>query len=282
MQLTGSSIFGPFRAPKISPNEFEPFTPKYDPTRQTTFTDFIKKGQEAPSPLTPRSAHVKNARSEDNAMRMGTASIHLADAPTKSSGHPLHRSESSPNVSQLPFAPRHNATSSSDIFQYYTAAREANSPARRGRQVSKECTPRGGQNIGVQYGSLSPSRRSDSAQESPSRSPTQHVPQASLSKGNTTNRNVARSRTETLGDVSERDEFDDSLPNRSSNTGPSGYSTPSSSKKRSRSPMKKMFGENGWLGKSPDEKPDLKLPSKRKVVGMMEKLKNKFEEIVSS
>jgi hypothetical protein len=44
--------------------------------------------------------------------------------------------------------------------------------------------------------------------------------------------------------------------------------------------MKKMFGENGWLGKSPNEMPDLGLRSRKKI-GMMEKLKNKFEEIVS-
>jgi len=56
--------------------------------------------------------------------------------------------------------------------------------------------------------------------------------------------------------------------------------------------MKKMFGENGWLGKSPNERPDLNLRSKKpfithvdfahrqKKTGMMEKLKNKFDEIV--
>ena len=56
--------------------------------------------------------------------------------------------------------------------------------------------------------------------------------------------------------------------------------------------MKKMFGENGWLGTSPNEMPDLKsrgrsfvthvdFPYRPKKVGMMEKLRIKFDEIVS-
>jgi hypothetical protein len=99
---------------------------------------------------------------------------------------------------------------------------------------------------------------------------------------------MTRSPTKTVDDVTERDEYDERLQNRSSKTPP-----PNPPKKRSRSPMKKMFGENGWLGQSPDEKPDVKLRSKKsfvthmdfahrpKKISMMEKLKNKFEEIVS-
>jgi hypothetical protein len=58
---------------------------------------------------------------------------------------------------------------------------------------------------------------------------------------------------------------------------------PPSPKKRSRSPMKKMFGERGWLGVSPDEKPGQNLGSngETKKTTMMEKLKNKLEEFVS-
>lgn len=56
--------------------------------------------------------------------------------------------------------------------------------------------------------------------------------------------------------------------------------------------MKKMFGENGWLGQSPNEKIEIKSPKKklfplgngdlqgRKKTTMMGKLKNKLEEIV--
>jgi hypothetical protein len=51
--------------------------------------------------------------------------------------------------------------------------------------------------------------------------------------------------------------------------------------------MKKMFGENGWLGRSPDEAPQVKLRSKkssypqREKITMMGKLRIKLEEFVS-
>lgn len=282
MPLIISSTFRPFRAPKVNPYEFEPSTPYNDPSRQTTFTKFINESQEAPPPLAARATHVKNARSEGDAKPTAQIQTCLAATPAKPDVHPLYRSESSPNVSQLPKFPHRDATSSSDILQYYTETEDAGSPADRGRQDSQDSIPRGGQNIGVKYGFQSPIRcGQDYAQERPSRSPTRLVQQGSLLKSSSVNRNMTRDRppAKNLGDVSERDEYDDSLPNRFSNTS-SNASTPTSPKKRSRSPMKKMFGENGWLGKSPDEKPVLNLRSKKKV-GMMEKLKNKFEEIVS-
>jgi hypothetical protein len=86
-----------------------------------------------------------------------------------------------------------------------------------------------------------------------------------------------------LADVSEREEFDnkvvgadllENLP-------------PSPPKKRSRSPMKKMFGEHGWLGRSPDELDAVNIKSKKPSSGrkekksVMGKLKTKFEELVS-
>ena len=51
--------------------------------------------------------------------------------------------------------------------------------------------------------------------------------------------------------------------------------------------MKKMFGENGWLGKTPDEAQDAKLQSKKsssqqKKTTMMEKIKNKLDDLVST
>lgn len=63
-------------------------------------------------------------------------------------------------------------------------------------------------------------------------------------------------------------------------------------KARSRSPMKKMFGENGWLGKTPNEAQEVHqnhgAKSKQSPFGgkektsMMGRLKNKLGEIVSS
>lgn len=277
-----SSTFQAFKAPKFNPYEFEPSTPYNDPSRQTTFTDFIKQGQETPSPPTTRTLHVKNARSESNAFPIAQIQTRLVATPAKPTGNPLYRSESSPNVAQLPTFPLRDETPNSDILTYYLEAGESSSPAGRGRQGSQDTTPAGGRNIGVKYNSQSPTRRHpDYAQQLPSRSATRHAQQGSLSKGSTVNCNMTRDRSpsKTLGDVSERDEYDDSQPNRSSNTS-SDVTDHSSPKKRSRSPMKKMFGENGWLGKSPDEKPVLNLRPKKKV-GMMEKIKNKFEEMVS-
>jgi hypothetical protein len=58
--------------------------------------------------------------------------------------------------------------------------------------------------------------------------------------------------------------------------------------------MKKMFGEHGWLGQSPNEKPEPKFQSKRlfgqsngdfqgrKKTTMIGKLKSKLEEIVGT
>jgi hypothetical protein len=51
--------------------------------------------------------------------------------------------------------------------------------------------------------------------------------------------------------------------------------------------MKKMFGENGWLGKTPDEAQDAKLQSKKpssqqKKTTMMEKIKHKLDDFVST
>ena len=265
--------------------EFEPITPYNDAT-QTTFTNFIKQGQEVETTHNPRVGHVKNARSEGNALYMAQNSTDLTATPTRPNGQNLYRCESSPNVSQLPFPPRRNATPSPDILQYYTEPREIDSLLRRGR--SEDSTPHEGQDVDGTYVSHAPWRRhQDYTQETTSRSPTRPSLQASSSKGYTINRSHPRSPTKTLDDVYERDEYDDDITSRITKSSP-----PSSPKKRSRSPMKKMFGENGWLGQSPDEKPDLRLRSKKsfvthidfanrtKKIGMMEKLKNKFEEIV--
>jgi len=89
-----------------------------------------------------------------------------------------------------------------------------------------------------------------------------------------------------LGNVFEQDELDVAQSVRSSSP------PPVPPKKRARSPMKKMFGEKGWLGQSPNEKPQQKVQSKklfaqssgslngRKKITMIGKIKSKLEEIV--
>jgi len=103
--------------------------------------------------------------------------------------------------------------------------------------------------------------------------------QDSLPNSAASGRALTRSPPKTLDDVSEHDES--CIPEETQ----SPYlHTP---KKRSRSPMKKMFGENGWLGRSPDEVPQVKLRSKKpsypqkEKITMMGKLRIKLEEFVS-
>ena len=71
-------------------------------------------------------------------------------------------------------------------------------------------------------------------------------------------------------------------------------SVSSDTPKRPRSPMKKMFGEHGWLGQSPEEARHLhsqkKPPMTRKdtsfsqvkKTSLMDKIKNKIDELVRS
>ncbi|KAE9380467.1 hypothetical protein N431DRAFT_324272 [Stipitochalara longipes BDJ] len=101
------------------------------------------------------------------------------------------------------------------------------------------------------------------------------------SNSSSPSRGIARSPTRVLADVSEREECEFKI----SNTGLVVDPTLSTPKRRSRSPMKKMFGENGWLGRSPDELDAVKLKSKKsssarkEKSSVMEKLRNKFEEL---
>lgn len=94
----------------------------------------------------------------------------------------------------------------------------------------------------------------------------------------TINRQMTRFPTKNLVDVTENDAPDfhgqDLLP--------------ISPKKRSRSPMKRMFGEHGWLGSSANEALPSVLNAKStqkadrpKKPGMMEKIKNRIEGFVS-
>ena len=211
-------------------------------------------------------------------------------SPTRPSGPTIHRSDSSPSVLPLRFPTRRNRTPSPDIVSYYQEDDEPISPAGRGREIARDTTHRGRQFVERNV-SRSPVRLQlpCQAQKSEPRSPNRHPNQAhskdtfSMSSGNS--RHLTRSPTKTLDDVVERDEFDS--PN------PSLASPPNPTKKRSRSPMKKMFGEHGWLGKSPDEVQEHKLRSKKssttrkedsaqrqKKPSIMGKLKNKLEEIV--
>jgi hypothetical protein len=98
-------------------------------------------------------------------------------------------------------------------------------------------------------------------------------------RDNYNGQNTARPRspTKTLDDVEEHDESSIDSPL------PPSLAEP---KKRSRSPMKKMFGEHGWLGRTPNEIQDIKHPkqspsSGKEKTSIMGKLMTKLGEFVS-
>jgi len=271
----------------INPYEFEPSTPyemNYD--RQTTISDFMGYDDAAPS---TRGPHMKNALSEDNAMYMIRKPGPLQDPQPKSnSHHGFHRSESPPRLNRYESPQRRNRTPSPNISSYHGEDESAALP-RRGRSRSRSvvgrnlpyenghigCAPSGQFPLN---GSLSQDFRSPSRMQSPNHGH-RHPPNSS-----SPTRDKARSPQRVLADVSEREECETKI----SNADPVIDPNPSTPKKRSRSPMKKMFGEHGWLGRSPDELNAAKLKSKKpssarkEKTSVMEKLRTKFEELVSS
>jgi hypothetical protein len=205
-----------------------------------------------------------------------------SEKPTLHSRH-RHRSESSPSVPLLRFLERRDPGSSPTFRSYRGIGDDFASPngrvtaAQRDRQYTPDYDSR------VDTYRTPQDYTADHRSRSPSRLPAQtHNENVSASMND---RYLTNSPTKTLDDVFERDE-----------AGEQYLDAPSSPpKKRSRSPMKKMFGEHGWLGRSPDELEDVKLRvrkassrkeestgSPQKKTSMMGKLKNKFEEFVST
>lgn len=268
----------------VNPYEFEPSTPQSNVARQTATSDFITI-QDDTLVSSPRIMHTKSSHSEGNAdymvRRPEPANVYKSKPITS----PIHRSESSPSVSPLRFPPPRERALTSELYGYSSDDDEIPSQPRRGRQRNDN---RGRDQDGRQEDSAVVFSRSPTRQvtkgygrESPTHSSRQphHEPLHSYIYA----RNLTSSPTKGLDHVSERDELDGEDPS----------PPPSPPKKRSRSPMKKMFGENGWLGQSPDEKPEIKpRPKKihsarndsspnRKKTTVMGKLKTKLEEIVS-
>ncbi|KAH9224493.1 hypothetical protein DL95DRAFT_452248 [Leptodontidium sp. 2 PMI_412] len=269
----------PSRIPRprgpTNPYEFEPDTPYADQgQRQTQFSDFIEHPN-AEFISSPRfeHGHMKNARSEGNGSYITRDDDYLV--PPKPTYATLQRSESSPSLAQARFeAPRDRATSP-DISAYYTEDIGHASLPYRGRSPSPSRSNRKYEQVSTSptYCHTSQSYSARSRSRSPVRRESNESAQYSSVHG----RHSGKTPSKTLDDVAERDEYREydmfrqdpeaSLP-----------------KKRSRSPMKKMFGENGWLGKSPDEIQDVKLQIKRAAAmqkdkpTMMGKLRNKLGE----
>jgi hypothetical protein len=268
----------------INPYEFEPGTPYVvEDACQTTISDFTGNGNEVPSP-SMRAAHMKNSRSEGNAMYMARKPTSLNVPQSRPNGHAIHRSESSSRLNPHRSAERDNRSPSPDIAAYYAEDEAAASPTRRGRSRSRIAVGRGRPHQD------SPSRQlaveSSTIREfcPPTHIIFQNHSNRSPPKSSSPNRHLTRSSTRILDDVPERDEFDNKINDADLFVGPD----PNGLKKRSRSPMKKMFGEYGWLGRSPDELQAGKLSSKKSAPGRKEKtsvmgrLRTKIEELVSA
>ncbi|KAH7336383.1 hypothetical protein BKA65DRAFT_538514 [Rhexocercosporidium sp. MPI-PUGE-AT-0058] len=268
----------PSRIPRprgpTNPYEFEPDTPyARQGQRQTQFSDFIEQpnAEFIPSPRV-ENGHMKNARSEGNGSYITRDDDYLL--PPKPSYSTLQRSESSPSLVQARFdAPRERATSP-DISAYYTEGIGHASPRYRGRSPSPSRSNRKYEQVNTSPTYYHTSQGCST--RSRSRSPVRYESNESAQYSSIHGRHSGKTPAKTLDDVAERDEYREYDIFRHDPAA-------SPPKKRSRSPMKKMFGENGWLGKSPDELQDVKLQVKRAAMQkdkptMMGKLRNKLGE----
>ncbi|KAF8852095.1 hypothetical protein BDZ45DRAFT_126304 [Acephala macrosclerotiorum] len=287
----------------VNPYQFEPDTPvpAHHHTHMTTFTDFISDPHESQLAHTPEAFFLKKSPSTGNSMSNGHQFTPMKPAGSKSDKRGMPRSESSPAVSH-PARFQAQFQRGPDIASRYGEVVDPSSPTRRGRSpqpqgrrgrsYEEDGTPKAFN----QYHAVDPKdwrfpeppRRPNASHQhnqghfgeyhpetplrSPLRAPT--IEQNAFSSS-VSSRYRPASPTKPLGNVVERDEVVADLPE-----------TPSSSpKKRSRSPMKKMFGENGWLGHSPLEAQGTARqvqkasanPKEKK--GLMDKLRAKMVDI---
>jgi hypothetical protein len=272
-----------------NPYEFEPGTPYVvEDARQTTFSDFV--GNETSVPIPAMGAiHMKNSLSEGNAVYLTRKKTPLNVTQSYPSGHALYRSESSPRLNSGRSPERHNRSPSPGISGYYAEDEASAAPAHRGRSRSRNPVgrdhPRHDDNA---FSTPSRQRPANTSTTEDFCSPAHVQSQSHGSnrfppRSSSPTRPSTRSPTRILDRVSEHAEYSSKL----NETDLSGNQTPSPPKKRSRSPMKRMFGEHGWLGRSPDELQVGKHSSKKSSAGrkekssVMGKLRSKIEELVS-
>ncbi|EDN93714.1 hypothetical protein SS1G_09581 [Sclerotinia sclerotiorum 1980 UF-70] len=306
-----SSAYGHKTENSRNPYAFEPETPlNMDESPQTTMTDFMHIYDDvrpASSPILGI-GHVKNSRSVGHTTNRSDL---LAAPQYLSHGHGLQRSGTSPSVTPSRFVareefpnPKHrayyddvdsispilnNAYPTQSLPHRGRAATFGHSriPLRKGSQEqfqqpsrSPARKPSGGHRVQPSHTSdeAGPDGRGRSATYTPIRKEinSNYSNESYSSSASTTiNRQMTRSPAKNLIGVTEQDETNSESPDL----------LPMSPKKRSRSPMKKMFGEHGWLGSSPNEvipsilssKSATQKMDKPRKPGMMEKIKNKIE-----
>lgn len=217
----------------------------------------------------------------------------------------FHRSESSPHLNATQFEAPRRRVPSPDIHEYYSEdVGHAGRPHRgRSPSPSRPSCDYGESNPSPSYYQTSHSYSIPSRSGSPvcrehrSQDSTQHSSVQGCQSGNSQEstqylsahgHHSGKTPTKTLHDVAERDERDERDEHHQGDFFFRPESSSKSPKKRSRSPMKKMFGENGWLGRSPDEISDVKAQVKKASMQhkdkptMMGKLRNKLGEFVST
>ncbi|TEY58815.1 hypothetical protein BOTCAL_0199g00040 [Botryotinia calthae] len=285
-----------------NPYTFEPETPLVmNESRQTTMTDFMHIDHNVRPASSPSLGHVKNSRSVGHAANSkdllmaphhttredSPASDYRADHAGVDSISPILQNafpiRSVPNrgraatveLSRIPV----DKGARGQILQplgspVHQAARDYQRPSRSPvRMPSAEYRKQSSRSFDEDV----PDGRGRSATYAPARKevkPNENNESYSSTASTKINRQMTRSPTKNLVDVAENDEPDfhgqDLLP--------------ISPKKRSRSPMKRMFGEHGWLGSSANETLSGVLNAKStqkadrpKKPGMMEKIKNRIE-----
>lgn len=240
--MTPSSKHVARKVPQIvNPYEFDPDSPYLNQDRQTRFADFISSFDATPY-FSPQPSYITTFEPQTQ-VRVGSASPRPMSflVPTDDlGGQNLRRSDSSPSVLPQSFPTNSGKTRSPDVLCYYRSNELPDSPLVRSPGYSEDRARRGRQ-PGDENDRSSPSRQvfHTSFRSPDNRSPERRRRQRSVDRNNT------GSPTRILEDVAERDENETATRPRER-----PLDTPM---KRSRSPMKKIFGENGWLGGSPAE-----------------------------
>ncbi|KAH8816278.1 hypothetical protein F5884DRAFT_852724 [Xylogone sp. PMI_703] len=282
-------VFAQLLSPRkiiTNPYEFDPKSPDINVGQQTGFSGFKGRSRGLSS---PRQTQISNSHSEANCLLQDLSSSNYVIDSLKAGSTSLQRSESSPNLTPGLFAARREgATDTSDLSQFSTRDKLERTLSRRGSQREGMALHRYvevEEKIGSHPRGRTPAptqrRTAKVSPSSPSRAP-RGYPQDTPSRSS----DYRHSITKELQDLAESDEKD-----HMTELSPILSWPPTPPPRRSRSPMKKMFGENGWLGHTPDLKDDQKITNssgniKRKDASlankkttMMGKIRNKLEEI---
>lgn len=303
-----------------NPYEFERSPLFEDLHRQTTFSTFSSgDGDTRPA---SRQYHVKNSRSNGSTHLSPQQKSFLAPTQTPR-GRNLQRSESSPNIGQGSSVGYHPRSPSPDIPAYYYGELDTPVASKKKSNRARELPGRNrahtisNSRIGEESDFTRP--RDPMSYQEPSRSqPSTHTPAeyAGTHGARLASVTVPHRQTQASASNSARNSKDSHTTSSKSSMGaryavdaygdvtkidnPTRHMSPSPEplcleevsatypKKRSRSPMKKMFGENGWLGRSPNEtfeesvkkNSTSKRQSQSSKSTMMSKIKTKIEGFV--